>query len=105
VVQNPQEDVFVWRVEMLTSAQGVRKGADAHSPPMVMVGRTDAILFMNEAARALTGQRVNALDRRNPFWSPKCPPLPDAARCICCRRRRCRPLPPDGMCSKTCLSP
>lgn len=54
---------FVWRIEQIASRNTPRTGPEGLALPMVMVGRTGAILFMNDAARALVGGRVKGLDR------------------------------------------
>lgn len=54
---------FLWRVEDIPDrAQGGR-AADSMPVPMLTVGRAGAVLFMNEAARAVVGRRVKTLDR------------------------------------------
>jgi two-component system cell cycle sensor histidine kinase/response regulator CckA len=58
---------FLWRIE---TASEQPRGAVGEVPlPMLTVGRNDAILFMNSAARALVGERAKTLDR-------VCPRLP-----------------------------
>ena len=52
---------FLWRVER-SAERPVRDGG-AVPVPMITLGRNDAILFMNPAARALIGERVRSLDR------------------------------------------
>ncbi len=55
------EDRFLWRLEaVLDTGQG--RGTDGPGLPMVMTGRTGAVLYMNESARTLIGQRVKSLD-------------------------------------------
>lgn len=54
-------DAFLWRLEDVPEPAAGR-GSDGPLLPMLMVGRTNAILFMNEAARRLTGQRVKSLN-------------------------------------------
>lgn len=54
---------FVWRIEPVAQQVSAGSGADGRHLPMVMVGRSDAVLYMNEAARALVGSRVKSLDR------------------------------------------
>ena len=51
---------LVWRIE--TSGASGRSDADPDTVPMLTVGRNDAILFMNRAARDLIGERVRSLD-------------------------------------------
>ena len=60
-------DRFLWRIEK--SSEQPRGGAGDVPLPMLTVGRNDAILFMNSAARALVGERAKSLDR-------VCPRLP-----------------------------
>ncbi|MEM7632218.1 MAG: ATP-binding protein [Pseudomonadota bacterium] len=52
-------DRMLWRLEPV--AEGTR-GSDGPGLPMIMLGRNDAILYMNDAARALVGKRAKALD-------------------------------------------
>ncbi len=53
---------FLWRVEDMGDRPAGRS-ADANPVPMISVGRTGAVLFMNEAARSLIGERVKSTDR------------------------------------------
>ena len=55
--------MFLWRIEFMAERPGAGRGADNLNVAMITVGRSGAILFMNEAARHLAGQRVKALDR------------------------------------------
>ena len=57
------DDSYVWRVEQVTERAAPRAGQEGQLLPMVMVGRTDAVLHMNDAARMLIGSRVKGLDR------------------------------------------
>jgi two-component system cell cycle sensor histidine kinase/response regulator CckA len=57
------QDSFVWRIVTITAQTPPRAAQESQSLPMIMVGRTDAILFMNEAARRMIGSRVKSLDR------------------------------------------
>ena len=52
---------FLWRVER--SAEGPQRTADPMPLPMFTLGRNDAVLFMNQAARDLIGERARTLDR------------------------------------------
>ena len=61
------DDRFFWRIEK--SADRPQRDTDPVPLPMFTVGRNDAVLFMNAAARALVGERVRTLDRI-------CPQLP-----------------------------
>ena len=54
-------DRFLWRIEK--SADKPQRDGDPVSLPMLTVGRNDAVLFMNTAARELIGERVRTLDR------------------------------------------
>ena len=54
---------YVWRIDQVAERASPRAAQDSQQLPMIMVGRTDAILFMNDAARALIGSRVKGLDR------------------------------------------
>src|SRR6056297_1057556 len=60
-------DSYLWRVD---KASEQARGTAGEVPlPMLTVGRNDAILFMNSAARVLVGERAKTLDR-------VCPRLP-----------------------------
>lgn len=52
---------FLWRIEK--SADRPQRAAEPVLLPMLTVGRNDAVLFMNAAARALVGERVRGLDQ------------------------------------------
>lgn len=54
---------YLWRVEDIVERTSSSRNSDSIPIPMVTVGRTGAVLFMNEAARKLTGERVKTLDR------------------------------------------
>ncbi|PVA11452.1 hybrid sensor histidine kinase/response regulator [Pelagivirga sediminicola] len=60
-------DAMLWRIEK--SADMAARRSDAVPLPMLTVGRNNAILFMNDAARLLIGERARTLDRI-------CPALP-----------------------------
>ena len=62
-VHEMQPDSYVWRVEQIAERNAPRNTGDGLQLPMLMVGRGDAILFMNDAARHLVGARVKSLDR------------------------------------------
>ncbi len=62
-VHEMMEDAFVWRMENVAERAPIRAAQEGQSLPMVMVGRSNAILFMNDAARTLVGSRVKSLDR------------------------------------------
>lgn len=53
-------DAYLWRLEDVPNAQ---QGADGPALPMILIGRTNAILYMNEQARKLSGGRIKTLDR------------------------------------------
>lgn len=57
------EQGYLWRVEDMSDRGHGGRAGDTSPVPMLTVGRSGAILYMNEAARALVGQRVKALDR------------------------------------------
>ena len=54
-------DQLLWRVEK--SADQPQRNSDPMPLPMLTVGRNDAILFMNRAARELVGERARTLER------------------------------------------
>ena len=54
---------YLWRIEDIQGRTGPTRAADALPVPMLTVGRSGAVLFMNEAARDLIGERVKSLDR------------------------------------------
>ncbi|CUH88350.1 Blue-light-activated protein [Phaeobacter sp. CECT 5382] len=58
---------FLWRVEDVVERQGGGRSAEAVPIPMITVGRTGAVLFMNEASRKLIGERVKSTDRLFPM--------------------------------------
>ncbi len=51
----------LWRLEAVADT-GQGRGSDGPSLPMVMIGRTGAVLYMNEGARSLIGSRSKSLD-------------------------------------------
>lgn len=55
------EDQLLWRLEAVPDT-GQGRGTDGPGLPMIMVGRSGAVLYMNEGARALAGRRVKGLD-------------------------------------------
>ncbi|MFW8593066.1 ATP-binding protein [Cribrihabitans neustonicus] len=57
---------YLWRVEDILERAGSGRGAEAVAVPMITVGRTGAVLFMNEAARGLIGERAKSTDRLFP---------------------------------------
>ena len=52
----------MWRLEDLPERANTSRSAENLPVAMVTVGRSNAVLFMNDAARALVGGRVKALD-------------------------------------------
>lgn len=60
-VHDAGRDCLLWRIEK--SADTAARRGDAVPLPMLTVGRNNAILFMNDAARSLIGERVRTLDR------------------------------------------
>ncbi|QGY00367.1 response regulator [Roseovarius faecimaris] len=66
-VHKAGEAQFLWRIEK--SAESPQRGTDPIPLPMFTLGRNDAVLFMNTAARELIGERARTLDRI-------CPKLP-----------------------------
>ncbi|MGJ8617097.1 MAG: ATP-binding protein [Sulfitobacter sp.] len=62
-VREMHSDGYIWRVEQIAERAAPRNPGDGIQLPMLMVGRGDAILFMNDAARQLIGARMKSLDR------------------------------------------
>lgn len=62
-VHQVEDDSFIWRVETIAAQIAPRAAQEAQGLPMLMVGRADAVLFMNDAARHLIGSRAKSLDR------------------------------------------
>jgi two-component system cell cycle sensor histidine kinase/response regulator CckA len=54
---------FLWRLEDMAERATGGRGAESISLPMLTVSKTGTILFMNEALRRITGERVKTLDR------------------------------------------
>ncbi|MEM6760885.1 MAG: ATP-binding protein [Pseudomonadota bacterium] len=59
-VHQVEEAQFLWRLEPMAEGSGAR--SDGPALPMIMLGRTGAVLYMNDAARTLVGQRIKSLD-------------------------------------------
>lgn len=57
------DNSFLWRLEEMGERAPAARPAETFSLPMLTVGRNDAILFMNDAARRLVGERSKSLDR------------------------------------------
>ncbi|MCA0873728.1 response regulator [Seohaeicola saemankumensis] len=53
---------YLWRVEDVPDRSGGPRGAEVFAVPMITVGRSGALLFMNDAARQLIGTREKSLD-------------------------------------------
>ncbi len=62
-VHEMHDDGYVWRIEQITTRDAPQNPRDTLQLPMLMIGRGDVILFMNDAARHLIGARVKTLDR------------------------------------------
>ncbi|MBY5932480.1 response regulator [Tateyamaria omphalii] len=60
-VHHMDDDTLLWRLEAAPDT-GQGRGVDGPGLPMLMVGRTGAILYMNESARKLIGSRVKTLE-------------------------------------------
>ncbi len=63
-------DSFVWRIEAIGEAPATHPAAGS-GMPVLSVGQSGAILFMNEEARALIGYRAKTLDRLFPTGVPE----------------------------------
>jgi len=57
---------YLWRIEDMSERPHAEQGVAALPLPMISLGRSGTVLFMNGAARALVGQRVKSLDRLFP---------------------------------------
>lgn len=55
--------MFLWRIEDIAERPNTGRSADSLNIAMITVSQSGVILFMNEAARKLTGTRIKALDR------------------------------------------
>ncbi|MEO0936665.1 MAG: ATP-binding protein [Pseudomonadota bacterium] len=64
------DEGYVWRIDTLPDRPGVR-AQDGAGLPMLTLGRSGAILFMNESARALIGTRAKSLDRLFAAGAPR----------------------------------
>ncbi|WP_299547467.1 ATP-binding protein [uncultured Tateyamaria sp.] len=60
-VHEMKDDTLLWRLEAAPDT-GQGRGTDGPGLPMLMVGRTGAVLYMNESARKLVGGRVKTLE-------------------------------------------
>ncbi len=59
-VHHTGSNCLIWRIEDVPAVAGKAEGP---ALPMLLLGRTDALLYMNEAARDLIGERMTTLDR------------------------------------------
>ncbi|QBF31790.1 hybrid sensor histidine kinase/response regulator [Thalassococcus sp. S3] len=57
---------FLWRLEDMPERGQAGRNVDTLPVPMFSAGRSGAILYMNEAARRLVGERIKSLDRLFP---------------------------------------
>ncbi len=62
-------DAYLWRLETMAE-RGTTRGPDGAGLPMLMVGRSGAILYMNDGARSLIGHRAKTMDRLFPAGLP-----------------------------------
>ena len=62
-VQRLDAHGFLWRIETLPTRDLPRPAIEGQALPMIMIGRNETVLFMNDAARSLIGRRVKTLDR------------------------------------------
>lgn len=53
---------YLWRLEEMAERTGIG-GRETSFLPTLSIGRNGAVLFMNDAARRLVGERVKSLDR------------------------------------------
>lgn len=80
---------YIWRLEMAGARPS--QGGEEHAIPMLTLGRDNAVLGMNPAARDLLGERITSLDAicpRPPETGMACDiPTPGGPlRCICLAR-------------------
>ena len=57
------EGGLLWRIEDMPERAASGRGAESLSLPMMTVGKSGTVLFMNDALRRLLGGRVRTLDR------------------------------------------
>lgn len=57
------EDVLLWRIEDVADRPVAGRGGDHLPFPLVTVGRSGAVLFMNDAAKKIAGGRKSSLDQ------------------------------------------
>ena len=75
-VHQAEENRFLWRLQELGDRAVAPSTQEGMTLPMLMVGRGNSVLFMNDAARDLIGQRATSLDRVFPAL-PVRPGLPN----------------------------
>ncbi|MHA6261943.1 two-component system sensor histidine kinase NtrB [Arenibacterium sp. CAU 1754] len=54
---------YLWRIEDMPDRTQGGRNSESLPVPMITVGRSGAVLFMNDAARSLVGERVKGLER------------------------------------------
>ncbi len=54
---------YLWRFEEFADRAGQARGSDGITLPMLVVGRSGAVLYANDAMRRLLGSRPRALDK------------------------------------------
>ncbi|MBK0326601.1 response regulator [Rhodobacteraceae bacterium F11138] len=57
------EEEYLWRIEEMPERSPSGRSAETLPVPMITTGRSGAVLFMNDAARTMVGERVKSLDR------------------------------------------
>ena len=57
------EDTFLWRIEQIPYKNASSGPTEGLNLPMIITGRNDTVLFMNNAARELIGTRRKSLDQ------------------------------------------
>ena len=62
-VHQLDEETFVWRVQQIPYKHVTNAPTEGHNLPMIITGRNDTVLFMNNTARALIGARRKSLDQ------------------------------------------
>ncbi len=55
--------ICLWRIEDMPERAQSGRNAETLPVPMITTGRSGAVLFMNDAARKMVGERVKSLDR------------------------------------------
>ena len=62
-VHRLEPDQYLWRIEDMPDRVASGRSADSLPVPVLTVGRNNTVLYMNEAARRLIGERIKSLDR------------------------------------------